>query len=122
MTLNLLLLVGVPIALLGLVLQVAYLILSSRDLQFVRHDPDLTREQQRRGGWFSLARLVSSVTLGVVHLVVVLSVAAIVHAGIPAAAESPVAWELAYGRIAVSTLVILSTAVNLLARWAAWAR
>jgi hypothetical protein len=112
MTFTGLLIVSSLAALVGVVEQVWYLVVTFGDLRRSRESAAAVR-------YYVWSRILSSVTLAVVHLVVVTSTAIVFQTRARNAPVSLVVWELGYGRLAISLLVIMSTTANLFARsWA----
>lgn len=122
---------GVLVAMIGMGLQLVYLPASIADLRSRRRRTraavlaavtDLERNVAIHEGrtvvFYVTARIVSSMSLMTVHLLVVGSIAVVLGAT-QATNPSASAYEVAWMRVAVSAVVIISTASQLAARqWA----
>lgn len=98
---------GLSVALLGIAEQAAYLWFAVRDYASTR-DRDVTYQ------FMALSRIITSVTLGLVHILVVTSIAVILP--VRPADPSPLAFQLILIRGVISLLVIIGTTVNFMAR------
>lgn len=130
MTFALLQFLGVFVAALGVALQGWYLRYGVLDYQdhsrkraevLARSMPDADRAEREEEFqailFFVGARITASVFLGLIHLIVVISIAIVVE--VASNQPSPAGYELSFLRIAVSGLVIIGTSAQLIARW--WA-
>lgn len=122
---------GVLVAVIGFGLQGVYLPQSIGDLRDRRRrtradmalatsaaDRESTRREGRAVVFFCAARIISSLALMTVHLLIVSTIALVLRAS-RSEHPSAIAFELAWIRVAVSAVVIVSTASQLAARW--WA-
>ncbi len=98
---------GLVIAALGVIEQLAYLRLSVGDYI-------ATRDRDATYRFMALSRIITSVTLGLIHVLVVVSIAVILP--VRPVEPSSLAFQLVLIRGAISLLVIIGTTANFVAR------